>query len=71
MKRLLLFFLLVSCVPAGDECQRAGGTCLLGGAQCPGRAGPEDCNPERNPGGGHCCLPCPAGQSVGDGGVCF
>lgn len=42
-------------------CVAAGGQCVLGGASCSSR-GPQDCNPDRNPGGAFCCLSglCPA-----------
>jgi len=49
-------------------CVAAGGQCILGGNHCP-NAGPQDCNPDRNPGGAFCCLPCPAGTSPNDGGT--
>jgi len=42
---------------AGTACSNAGGTCFVGGAVCahaPDSA--QDCNPNRNPGGGICCL---------------
>jgi hypothetical protein len=38
-----------------EACISAGGQCLLGPAVCAIR-GPQDCNPDRNPGGAFCCL---------------
>ncbi len=49
-------------------CAAAGGQCLIGGNTCPNR-GPQDCNPDRNPGGAFCCLPCPAGTKANDAGT--
>jgi hypothetical protein len=48
---------LASCGTDGPEaCVAAGGKCLLGpGLQC-AKVGPQDCNPEINPGGAFCCL---------------
>src|SRR5690242_1628026 len=43
-----------------EACVQAGGQCLLGSAVATGACpviGPQDCNPERNPGGAVCCLP--------------
>lgn len=37
------------------QCEAAGGQCVLGGAWCSNH-GPQDCNPDRNPGGAFCCL---------------
>ena len=59
----------------GDNCKAAGGTCVLGPADpvaCPGGSETLDCNctPVCNPGGGHCCLPCPSGKAPADGGGC-
>jgi hypothetical protein len=50
------------------ECVAAGGKCILGGNKCP-NSGPQDCNPDRNPGGAFCCLPCPQGMKPNDGGT--
>lgn len=36
-------------------CVAAGGECVLGGTSC-ARSGPQDCNPNENPGGAFCCL---------------
>jgi hypothetical protein len=51
-------------------CVAAGGQCVIGGGgnTCP-NAGPQDCNPDRNPGGAFCCLPCPQGTKPNDGGT--
>lgn len=49
-------------------CTAAGGQCLIGGNSCPNR-GPQDCNPDKNPGGAFCCLPCPTGTKANDGGT--
>jgi hypothetical protein len=55
--------------PSGREaCVAAGGQCLLGGNAC-ANPGPQDCNPDRNPGGAFCCLPCPSGTKANDGGT--
>ena len=51
------------------DCVAAGGECIIGSGPCKGTEGPQDCNPDRNPGGAFCCLPCPAGQSPRDGGL--
>jgi hypothetical protein len=37
-------------------CAVAGGRCLLGGPAGCANVGPQDCNPDRNPGGAVCCL---------------
>jgi hypothetical protein len=49
-------------------CVAAGGQCLLGGHPCPNR-GSQDCNPDLNPGGAFCCLPCPDGTKANDAGT--
>src|SRR6476659_3597865 len=43
--------------PSGPAaCTAAGGRCILGpGIGC-AKFGPQDCNPDRNPGGAMCCL---------------
>jgi hypothetical protein len=53
-----------------DACIAAGGQCVLGGYRC-GYVGPQDCNPDRNPGGAFCCLGCPSGTTPApvDGGI--
>jgi len=51
-----------------EACVAAGGRCIIGGNKCPNH-GPQDCNPDRNPGGAFCCLPCPAGTAPNDGGT--
>ncbi len=40
-----------------DACAEAGGECLVGGGgpRC-AKVGPQDCNPDENPGGFACCL---------------
>ena len=63
----LVALLAVACSesPNGPaECAAAGGHCILGPpTNCDGGVvGPQDCNPERNPGGGVCCLPQDAGS---------
>lgn len=50
-----------------EACVAAGGQCVIGGHPCP-NIGPQDCNPDRNPGGAVCCLPCPPGQAPNDAG---
>lgn len=58
-----------SCGDSGPEaCVAAGGTCLLGGATCANQ-GPQNCNPEKNPGGAFCCLPCPKGTTANAAGT--
>ena len=73
MKRtcLLLALLLGACSGSSSgpaACVAAGGQCLIGGNRCPNQ-GPQDCNPDRNPGGAFCCLPCPAGTKANDAGT--
>jgi hypothetical protein len=40
------------------SCGSVGGKCVLGNVRCKTSASSEadDCNPNRNPGGGHCCI---------------
>ena len=56
-------------VSGPQACAAAGGTCLIGpGIGC-ARVGPQDCNPDRNPGGAYCCLqrePIDAGTDAAD-----
>jgi hypothetical protein len=60
---------LASCSSSGPEaCRAAGGECVLGGNVCANR-GPQDCNPDRNPGGAFCCLPCPSCTKADDAGT--
>jgi hypothetical protein len=73
MKTPVLLFLLLAAAGCekqnGPElCAAAGGTCVLGGHVCPNR-GPQDCNPDQNPGGAFCCLPCPDGGRASDAGT--
>jgi hypothetical protein len=51
------FFLAGACSSSSGQaqCEAAGGQCVLGGAWC-SNPGPQDCNPDRNPGGAFCCL---------------
>lgn len=51
-----------------EACVAAGGQCVMGSQPCPNR-GPQDCNPQRNPGGAICCLPCPDGTTPNDAGT--
>jgi hypothetical protein len=83
MLRIALGFaavLLAACTAGQsgqDACVAAGGQCLAGGYHC-GYVGPQDCNPDRSPGGWFCCLGCPNGTTpapddagiacIGDGG---
>jgi hypothetical protein len=63
--------LMAACSGSSDgpaACVAAGGQCLLGGNPCPNR-GSQDCNPDRNPGGAFCCLPCPGGTKANDAGT--
>jgi hypothetical protein len=54
-----------ACSTSGLEaCTAAGGRCVLGSAPCANRGTP-DCNPDRNPGGGFCCLDQPATDAAG------
>jgi hypothetical protein len=51
-----------------EDCVAAGGQCLVGGPlSCSTkRIGPQDCNPDLNPGGAVCCLPAvPAAVDAG------
>ena len=41
---------------------------MIAAGMCP-NIGPQDCNPDRNPGGAYCCLPCPSGTKPNDGGT--
>jgi hypothetical protein len=42
----------------GAQCTENGGRCVLGNTVCEVSAptAVDDCNPDVNPGGGHCCL---------------
>jgi len=73
LRAVLLLLVLgaagIACGTTGPEaCKAAGGTCVVGGTQCIGTVGPQDCNPDRTPAGQYCCLPCPALQTPADGG---
>lgn len=46
-----------------SDCAAAGGRCILGPGRGCAVVGPQDCNPDRNPGGAICCL---AGAKVAD-----
>ena len=71
---LLLTMMLAACSSGDDsgpaQCRAAGGQCGLPNPQnpCP-NPGPQDCNPDRNPGGAFCCLPCPSGTHANDAGT--
>jgi hypothetical protein len=55
--------------PSGpDACKAAGGRCVLGGFPSCATVGPQDCNPDRNPGGAFCCLK-DVSATCGDAGV--
>jgi hypothetical protein len=65
----LLVLLCAGCSSSGPEaCHAAGGECVIGGHAC-ANPGPQDCNPDRNPGGAFCCLPCPNGKKANDAGT--
>src|SRR4051812_567969 len=72
MKIICALVLLLGACSGGssgpEACVDAGGKCLLGGAMCPVH-GPQDCNPDKNPGGAFCCLPCPKGTAPNDAGT--
>jgi hypothetical protein len=51
-----------------EACVAAGGQCVIGGHICPNH-GPQDCNPDLNPGGAFCCLPCSDGGRANDAGT--
>jgi len=51
-----------------EACVAAGGQCVLGGYSCP-NPGTQDCNPDKNPGGAFCCLPCQDGTRSNDAGT--
>jgi hypothetical protein len=63
---LLLVVLGLGCSDAplsGPEaCVAAGGVCVLGNDFC-SKPGPQDCNPDLNPGGAFCCLSCSTGDA--------
>jgi hypothetical protein len=60
---------LAACNDNGPAaCEAAGGQCRPGGAPPCGNIGPQDCNPDRNPAGAVCCLPCPSGTVLDDAG---
>ncbi|HVT06535.1 MAG TPA: hypothetical protein VHO67_03720 [Polyangia bacterium] len=52
-----------------SECTMAGGKCLGAGSNCPKR-GAEECNPDQDPPGAFCCLPCSAGSTNDAGMTC-
>jgi hypothetical protein len=51
-----------------QQCADAGGQCIIGSNPCPNK-GSQDCNPDKNPGGAICCLPCPSGTNPNDAGT--
>ena len=64
-----LLLVAASCGQSGEAaCEAAGGQCVLGGGPCSGTQGTQECNPNVNPGGAFCCLPCPVGQTPNDAG---
>ena len=72
---LLLMMMLAACSSGNDasgpaQCVAAGGQCVLPNPSnpCPNH-GPQNCNPEVNPGGAFCCLPCPSGTHANDAGT--
>lgn len=66
---VLALVALAACSTGPAECAAAGGKCVIGPPMnCHGMVGSQDCNPDRNPGGALCCLPCPDGQTPVDGG---
>ena len=68
-----LFMLVVAGCNAGtaspSDCTTAGGKCLSAGSTCPNRGG-EACNPDQDPPGAFCCLPCPSGGASDGGSAC-
>ncbi len=72
LRKLAFFALLATVVVAGAacsdntvddtgvgaQCAENGGKCVLGGTMCAVSAptSVDDCNPDVNPGGGHCCI---------------
>ena len=65
----LMMAVFVGCSSSGTgACPAAGGQCMPGGAVCANR-GPQNCNPDQNPGGSFCCLPCPTGTKANDAGT--
>jgi hypothetical protein len=69
---VVLGLLLAGCSndSGAGGCVAAGGECVLGGYACPNPDhGPQECNPDRNPGGAFCCLPCPKGETLNDAGT--
>jgi hypothetical protein len=80
MTMTMLFVALLACACSSPDttmhsaggvlCADAGGQCVLGGTHCANEGNSvNDCNPDSNPGGGHCCLPCPSGTQVNDAGT--
>ena len=71
MKTVLALAVLLSAASSSvgpEACRAAGGECVIGGHVRPNR-GPQDCNPDRNPSGAFCCLPCPDGKNTNDAGT--
>jgi hypothetical protein len=71
IKAICFLLLLEACSGTSsgpEECRAAGGQCVIGGNPCPNR-GPQDCNPDQNPGGASCCLPCPKDTTLNDAGT--
>jgi hypothetical protein len=71
MRVTLLLLALVACRPGPEACLNAGGQCREpGGTACPNWLRDSDeCNPDHNPGGAVCCLPCPSGTQLNDAGT--
>lgn len=65
MRRLIFMLLFLGCGTSADDCASREGVCRIGGftGACVTPHETLDCNPERNPGGAFCCVPC-------DGGAC-
>jgi hypothetical protein len=69
---LLCVAALAACssTPSGssgpDACRAAGGTCVIGPGTGCATVGPQDCNPDRNPGGAICCLQQATADGAGD-----
>ncbi|HXJ23088.1 MAG TPA: hypothetical protein VMT03_22915 [Polyangia bacterium] len=52
-----------------SDCTMAGGKCVAPGSPCSNRGG-QACNPDQDPPGAFCCLPCSSGDTNDAGTAC-